>query len=80
MIFRVRMGRGFVQSDLAVVNKIDIAPYVGADLELMRSQSAEYRQGKPVIYTNCKTLAGLDEVVAFIQKTLLFGQRSKAVA
>ena len=73
-------GPGFVQSDLAVVNKIDIAPYVGADLALMRSQSAEYRQGKPVIYTNCKTSEGLDEVVAFIQKTLLFGQRSNAVA
>ena len=71
-------GPGFVQSDLAVVNKIDIAPYVGADLGLMRSQSAEYRQGKPVIYTNCKTAEGLDEVVAFIQKTLLFGQTQKA--
>ncbi|MGB7086261.1 MAG: urease accessory protein UreG [Phormidesmis sp.] len=67
-------GPGFVQSDLAVVNKVDLAPYVGADLALMRSQSAEYRQGKPVVYTNCKTLEGLDEVVAFIQATLLFSQ------
>ena len=65
-------GPGFVQSDLAVVNKIDIAPYVGADLALMRSQSAQYRQGKPVVYTNCKTAEGLDEVVNFIQETLLF--------
>lgn len=73
-------GPGFVQSDLAVVNKVDLAPYVGADLELMRSQSAQYRQGKPVIYTNCKTSAGLGEVVDFIQKTLLFGQSTTAVA
>lgn len=65
-------GPGFVQSDLAVVNKIDIAPYVGADLDLMRSQSAEYRRGKPVVYTNCKTGEGLEAVVEFIQKTLLF--------
>ncbi len=69
-------GPGFVQSDLAVVNKIDIAPYVGADLDLMRVQSAEYRQGKPVVYTNCKTLEGLGDVVSFIQETLLFGRSS----
>ncbi|MGB3296578.1 MAG: urease accessory protein UreG, partial [Phormidesmis sp.] len=69
-------GPGFVQSDLAVVNKIDIAPYVGADLDLMRLQSRQYRQGKPVVYTNCKTAEGLDEVVKFIQETLLFGQQS----
>ena len=65
-------GPGFVQSDLAVVNKVDLAPYVGADLELMRLQSRQYRQGNPVVYSNCKTGEGLDEVVAFIQKTLLF--------
>jgi urease accessory protein len=67
-------GPGFVQSDLAVVNKIDLAPYVGADLGLMRLQSEQYRQGKPVVYTNCKTAEGLAEVVAFIRETLLFGQ------
>ncbi|MGC1306052.1 MAG: urease accessory protein UreG [Phormidesmis sp.] len=70
-------GPGFVQSDLAVVNKIDIAPYVGADLDLMRSQSAQYRQGKPVVYTNCKTSEGLSEVVAFIQRALLFDAASE---
>jgi len=72
-------GPGFVQSDLVVVNKVDLAPYVGANLELMRSQSAQYRQEKPVIYTNCKTSAGLSEVVDFVQKTLLFGQDTTAV-
>lgn len=70
-------GPGFVQSDLAVVNKIDLAPYVGADLGLMRLQSEQYRQGKPVVYTNCKTSAGLAEVVAFIRETLLFGQQAE---
>ena len=71
-------GPGFVQSDLAVVNKVDLAPYVGADLELMRSQSVQYRQEKPVIYTNCKTSEGLDEVVNFIQQTLLFSKTREA--
>ncbi|PZO54418.1 MAG: urease accessory protein UreG [Phormidesmis priestleyi] len=70
-------GPGFVQSDLAVVNKIDLAPYVGADLDLMRLESEKYRQGKPVVYTNCKTSQGLSEVVDFIQSTLLFGQKIK---
>ena len=67
-------GPGFVHSDLAVVNKIDIAPYVGADLALMRVQAAEYRQGKPVVYTNCKTGEGLEDVVAFIRERLLFAE------
>ena len=70
-------GPGFVQSDLAVVNKIDLAPYVGADLDLMRLESEKYRQGKPVVYTNCKTSQGLSEVVDFIQSTLLFSQKIK---
>ncbi|MEL7512343.1 MAG: urease accessory protein UreG [Cyanobacteria bacterium J06554_3] len=73
-------GPGFVQSDLAVVNKVDLAPYVGADLELMRLQSEQYREGKPVIYTNCKTGDGLSDVVAFVQKTLLFSQAAEPVS
>ncbi|MEL7142102.1 MAG: urease accessory protein UreG [Cyanobacteria bacterium J06631_9] len=73
-------GPGFVQSDLAVVNKVDLAPYVGADLELMRLQSEQYREGKPVIYTNCKTGDGLSDLVAFVQKTLLFSQAAEPVS
>lgn len=72
-------GPGFVQSDLAVVNKVDIAPYVGADLDLMRVQSAQHRDGKPVVYTNCKTGEGLDEVVRFIREQLLFGKEEKVL-
>lgn len=65
-------GPGFVQADLVVINKIDIAPYVGADLNLIRQQAPVHRRGKPIAYTNCKTGEGLDEVVNFILKTVLF--------
>lgn len=65
-------GPGFVQADLVVINKIDLAPYVGANLDLMSQQAAEHRPGKPVIYTNCKTGFGLAEVVNFMLEKVLF--------
>jgi urease accessory protein len=65
-------GPGFVQADLVVINKIDLAPYVGADLELIRQEAPLFRQGKPIVYTNCKTGEGLDEVMNFIMNTVLF--------
>jgi len=67
-----KKGPGFAQADLVVVNKIDIAPYVGADLDLIRQEAPLYRRGKPIVYTNCKTGEGLDEVVNFILETVLF--------
>lgn len=67
-------GPGFMQADLAVINKIDIAPYVGADLELIRQEAAERRGDKPIAYTNCKTGEGLEDVVRFIEETVLFRQ------
>ncbi|MEH2026553.1 urease accessory protein UreG [Nostoc sp.] len=71
-----KKGPGFAQADLVVINKIDIAPYVGADLNLIRQQAPLYRRGKPIAYTNCKTKEGLDEVVNFIEQTVLFGSPS----
>ena len=65
-------GPGFVQSDLVVINKIDLAPYVGADLDLIRQQAPEHRHGKAIAYTNCKTGLGIKEVVQFIQDQVLF--------
>ncbi|MEM8675842.1 MAG: urease accessory protein UreG [Cyanobacteria bacterium P01_G01_bin.67] len=65
-------GPGFVQADLVVINKIDLAPYVGADLDLIRQQAPQHRQGKAIAYTNCKTGAGLDQVRNFILSTVLF--------
>jgi urease accessory protein len=65
-------GPGITKSDLFVINKTDLAPYVGADLEVMRSDTVRMRTGpnglKPFVMTNLKTLAGLDEVVAFIER------------
>ena len=65
-------GPGFIQADLVVINKIDLAPHVGADLNLIRQQAPQYRQGKKIAYTNCKTKEGLAEVKDFIFKTVLF--------
>lgn len=65
-------GPGFVQADLVVINKIDLAPYVGADLALIRQQAPEYRLGKAIAYTNCKTQVGLTEVRDFILDQVLF--------
>ncbi|MBD0302934.1 MAG: urease accessory protein UreG [Tolypothrix sp. T3-bin4] len=71
-----KKGPGFAQADLVVVNKIDIAPYVGADLDLIRQEAPLYRRGKPIVYTNCNTGEGLDEVVNFILETVLFRRPS----
>jgi urease accessory protein len=63
-------GPGITKSDLFVINKTDLAPHVGANLEIMRSDTVRMRttsQGlKPFVMTNLKTLDGVDEVIAFI--------------
>jgi urease accessory protein len=65
-------GPGFMQADLVVINKIDLAPYVEADLDLIHREATERRRGKPIAYTNCKTGEGLDQVMQFIFDKLLF--------
>lgn len=67
-----KKGPGFMQADLVVINKIDLAPYVNANLNLIRKQASVYRQSKPIVYTNCKTGVGLNEVVNFILERVLF--------
>ncbi|MEL6439676.1 MAG: urease accessory protein UreG [Cyanobacteria bacterium J06621_8] len=67
-----KKGPGFIQADLVVINKIDLAPYVGADLDLIRQQAPMHRGGKAIAYTNCKTGAGLDQVIHFIGNQVLF--------
>jgi urease accessory protein len=59
-------GPGIVKSDLLVINKIDLAPYVGADLGVMERDTIKMRGEKPFIFTNLKTGIGLAEVVKFV--------------
>jgi urease accessory protein len=67
-----KKGPGFLQADLVAINKIDLAPYVGADLDLIRRQAPLHRRDRPIVYTNCKTGEGLSEVVEFITDKVLF--------
>ena len=60
-------GPGITKSDLFVINKTDLAPYVGADLGVMKSDTERMRGTKPFVMTNLKTLQGLDDVVRFIE-------------
>ena len=59
-------GPGITRSDLLVINKIDLAPLVGANLDVMRSDTDRMRGGRPWVFTNLKTGEGLPDVVRFI--------------
>jgi len=65
-------GPGITRSDLLVINKTDLAPYVGANLSVMDRDSRLMRGKKPFVFTNLKTGAGVDEVVTWIRRELLF--------
>jgi urease accessory protein len=65
-------GPGVTRSDLLIVNKIDLAPYVGADLAVMDRDARAIRQGKPLLFTNLKTGDGLDGVIDWIRHDVLF--------
>ena len=67
-----KRGPGILRCDLLVINKIDLAPYVGVDLEQMVAEAVEVRGGKPVVLTNCKTGDGIDAVVAHLARQVLF--------
>jgi urease accessory protein len=61
-------GPGITRSDLLVINKIDLAPHVGANLEVMRHDTQRMRPERPWVMTNLKTGQGLDQVVGFIEQ------------
>jgi len=65
-------GPGITQSDLLVINKVDLAPHVGASLEVMARDSQKMRGTKPFLFTNCMTKVGIDEVLALIKREVLF--------
>jgi urease accessory protein len=64
-------GPGITRSDLLVINKIDLAPYVGADLDVMERDARKMRKGSPFIFTNLMSLEGLEEVIGWIKKYAL---------
>mgnify|MGYP003575078545 CR=1 FL=1 len=67
-----KRGLGIENCDLLVINKIDIAPYVGADLKIMERDAKIVRRSKPTVFVNSKTGQGVDAVVSFIIKDVLF--------
>jgi urease accessory protein len=64
-------GPGVTRSDLLVINKTDLAPMVGASLEVMAADSAKGRGGRPFLFTNLVTLEGVDAVVDWIRTSVL---------
>lgn len=61
-------GPGIMKSDLLIINKTDLAPLVGASLEIMERDAKKMRGDKPFVFSNMKTQDGLDEIIAFIQR------------
>jgi urease accessory protein len=64
-------GPGITRSDLLVINKIDLAPHVGADLGVMERDARRMRGARPFVFTNLKTGAGVDDVLRWIRHELL---------
>jgi urease accessory protein len=69
-------GPGITRSDLLVINKTDLAPFVGADLAVMDRDSRMMRGSKPYVFTNLKKYEGVDAVISWIRQELLFENRS----
>ncbi len=65
------MGPVLQEVDLLVINKIDLAPYVHADIAVMENDSRKMRKGSPFVFTNCLTLYGVDKVIDWIKKYAL---------
>ncbi|MBD2097026.1 urease accessory protein UreG [Trichocoleus sp. FACHB-591] len=63
-------GPGITKSDLLVINKIDLAPFVGADLGVMERDATKMRGQKPFVFTNLKTQTGLEQVINFITENM----------
>ncbi|HVL57314.1 MAG TPA: urease accessory protein UreG [Burkholderiaceae bacterium] len=61
-------GPGIIKSDLLVINKIDLAPYVGASLDVMERDARRMRGTRPFVFSNLKEGRGLDEIVAFVER------------
>ena len=71
-------GPGITRSDLLVINKTDLAPYVGADLGIMESDTRRMRPDSPYVFTNLKKHEGLDRIIQFIVDEGMLAQRQPA--
>lgn len=69
-------GPGITRSDLLVINKTDLAPYVNADLEVMRADSSRMRQGAPFVFTDLMRGDGLENVINWIKKYALIEEEA----
>jgi len=73
-------GPGIMKSDLLIINKIDLAPYVGASLEVMDADARRMRGEKPFLFSNLKTGQGLPEIVRFIETQGMLGDKAVRAA
>jgi urease accessory protein len=71
-------GPAITRSDLLIINKTDLAPYVGADLDIMAADAKRMRGDRPVVFTDMRRRKGLDQVIAFIERA--GGVTSKPIA
>jgi len=62
-------GPGITRSDLLVINKVDLAPMVGADLGIMRTDASRMRGTRPFVFTNMKSGDGVDSIASFVIAT-----------
>jgi urease accessory protein len=70
--FRAKGGAGVTRSDLLVINKIDLAPAIGADLDVMRRDAQKMRDTRPFVCTNLKSGEGVSAVIAWLERDVLF--------
>ena len=73
-------GPGVTRSDLLIINKIDVAPLVGASLEVMDRDSKKMRGKRPFVFTNLKDKTGLDTVIRWIQTEVLLESEPHSIA
>ena len=73
-------GPGITRSDLLIVNKTDLAPHVGADLERMEADTITARDGRPYVFADLLRRKGVDEIIGFIESTGGLGARSMEAA
>jgi urease accessory protein len=73
-------GPGIIKSDLLIINKIDLAPYVGASLEVMDRDARKMRGDRPFVFSNLKTGQSLDDIVRFIETEGMLKKKSQPAA